>query len=169
MKLNRNWITPLVAGAFTVIAVTGVLMFFHLDTGTNKFVHEWLSWLLVVFVVIHGITNFSSIKKYALDRRGQFSIGFFIAVLAISFVQIGEKSAPSFVAPVHALAQASLTTFAQVAKISHEQLIQFLQEEGLNPQPNTQRISDLVGQDTKKQMDVISNILTKSGSLKPKV
>ena len=34
-------------GAFTLSAVTGVLMFFHLDSGLNKAAHEWLSWAMV--------------------------------------------------------------------------------------------------------------------------
>ncbi|EWS63204.1 hypothetical protein Y695_03563 [Hydrogenophaga sp. T4] len=37
---QRPWITPLVMGSFALSAVTGVLMFFHLDTGLNKAAHE---------------------------------------------------------------------------------------------------------------------------------
>ena len=42
MKLSRDWATPLTAGAFIVLAVTGLLMFFHLDRGLNHLAHEWL-------------------------------------------------------------------------------------------------------------------------------
>ena len=40
MKLQRDWATPLTIGAFGLLAVTGVLMFFHPDSGLNKAVHE---------------------------------------------------------------------------------------------------------------------------------
>lgn len=36
----REWATPLTIGSFLLIAVTGVLMFFHLDSGLNKLAHE---------------------------------------------------------------------------------------------------------------------------------
>lgn len=47
MKVSREWATPLTIGIFTLMAVTGILMFFHLDKGLNKTAHEWLGWLLV--------------------------------------------------------------------------------------------------------------------------
>ena len=42
MALQRQWTTPLVAGSFLLMGATGILMFFHWDTGLNKTVHEWL-------------------------------------------------------------------------------------------------------------------------------
>lgn len=44
MTISRNWATPLTIGSFLLMAVTGLLMFFHLDTGLNKAAHEWLGW-----------------------------------------------------------------------------------------------------------------------------
>lgn len=42
MALKRQWVTPLMAGSFILMATTGILMFFHLDSGLNKTAHEWL-------------------------------------------------------------------------------------------------------------------------------
>ncbi|NBW51152.1 MAG: DUF4405 domain-containing protein, partial [Betaproteobacteria bacterium] len=55
MKIGtqRPWITPAVIGSFTLLSVTGILMFFHLDSGLNKLAHEWLSWIFVIVVVLH--------------------------------------------------------------------------------------------------------------------
>lgn len=39
MAVQREWATPVAAGAFLLSAVTGVLIFFHIDSGLNKFVH----------------------------------------------------------------------------------------------------------------------------------
>jgi hypothetical protein len=36
---QRKWITPLVIDSFLLSAVTGVLMFFHLDVAWNKMAH----------------------------------------------------------------------------------------------------------------------------------
>ena len=54
MKLQRDWITPITMGAFGLLAVTGVLMFFHLDSGLNEAAHEWLSWVLLGGVALHA-------------------------------------------------------------------------------------------------------------------
>jgi hypothetical protein len=52
-EMKREWVTPLMIGAFILVTATGVLMFFHLDRGFNKFAHEWLSGLLLVGVALH--------------------------------------------------------------------------------------------------------------------
>ena len=59
MNLNpqRPWITPLVIGTFALMAVTGSLMFFHLDTGLNKTAHEWLGWAMVAAVLLHPLSR----------------------------------------------------------------------------------------------------------------
>mgnify|MGYP006339522549 CR=1 FL=1 len=54
MKLQRDWITPITMGAFGLLAATGVLMFFHIDSGLNEAVHEWLSWVLLGGVALHA-------------------------------------------------------------------------------------------------------------------
>ena len=40
MTIRREWITPITAGAFLLSAVTGILIFFHIGTGLNKFGQE---------------------------------------------------------------------------------------------------------------------------------
>ena len=63
MKLLRSWATPLTAGAFIVLATTGLLMFFHLDRGLNHFAHEWIGWILLLGVACHITANFSGFSK----------------------------------------------------------------------------------------------------------
>ena len=45
MKVSRDWATPVTIGSFGLMAITGLLMFFHLDSGLNKTAHEWLAGL----------------------------------------------------------------------------------------------------------------------------
>ena len=53
MAIERQWVTPLVAGSFLLMGVTGILMFFHWDSGLNKAAHEWLGWLMIIGVALH--------------------------------------------------------------------------------------------------------------------
>ena len=53
----RTWAGPLTIGSFGVVATTGILMFFHADSGSMKLAHEWLGWLLVLGVIAHVVLN----------------------------------------------------------------------------------------------------------------
>ena len=63
MAIKREWVTPIAAGGFLISAVTGVLMFFHLDTGLNKVAHEWLSW-----VFLGGVADLRGLARQVLSR-----------------------------------------------------------------------------------------------------
>lgn len=160
MNLRREWITPIAAGAFLLSAVTGVLIFFHIDTGLNKFVHEWLSWVLLGSVALHATANFSGFRNHLGTRRGQLLIGVFALVFLLSFIPVGRQSEPPFIAPIRALSQAPLTTLALVAQVSPEQLHERLAKAGLKPQSDQQSLSDLIGPDMKKQVHVLRTLLT---------
>ena len=56
MRTARQWATPITAGAALLLSVTGVLMFFHADTGLNKTAHEWLSWLFLAGTAVFSGT-----------------------------------------------------------------------------------------------------------------
>lgn len=159
MNLRREWITPLAVGSFLLSAVTGILIFFHIDTGLNKLAHEWLSWVLLGSVSLHVAVNFIGFKYHLNARRGQMLIGAFALVLLLSFIPAGKKSEPPFIAPIRALSQAPLTTLALVAHVSPEQLHERLAKAGLQPQSDQQSLSDLIGPDMKKQVHLLRTLL----------
>lgn len=160
MKMQREWVTPIAAGAFLLSAVTGVLIFFHVDSGLNKTAHEWLSWILLGAVVLHGIANWGGFKRHLGAVRGQVLMGVFALVLGLSFLGAGEGGEPPFVPPIRALASAPLTTLAEVARVTPEQLRQRLVEEGLPPGSDQQSLSDLVGPDIHRQVHILGALLT---------
>ncbi len=161
MNIQRKWITPVTAGAFLLSAVTGILIFFHLDSGANKPVNEWFVLLLIAAVILHATANFAGLKLHLATRRGQLLVGTFVAVLLASFAPIGNESGePPFVRPIRALAQAPLTTLAQVAQVTPEELRTRLSRAGIQPSSDAQSLSDLVGADTRKQIQVLGTVLT---------
>ena len=115
MKLQRDWVTPLTMGAFALLAVTGVLMFFHLDSGLNKVAHEWLSWVLVGGVALHVATNWLGVKRYLAGWKGRAVVVVFALLIGASFLPLGGADEPPFVGPIRALAGAPLPVLAQVA------------------------------------------------------
>jgi hypothetical protein len=164
MNLNphRNWITPLVIGAFALSAVTGVLMFFHLDSGLNKVAHEWLSWAMVAGVVLHVLVNSMAFKRYFQQRRSLAVMAVFALALAGSFASFGkQQSGPPFAAPIAALAHAPLPALAQVAGVSMDELNARLAQAKLPAGQADQSLADLVGGDLKAQIRALNQLLGK--------
>lgn len=161
MAIQREWVTPIAAGAFLLSAVTGVLIFFHVDSGLNKFAHEWLSWALLVGVALHVVANFGGFKRHLDARRGQVLMGAFALVLFLSFFGPGEKQEPPFAPPIRALSAAPLTTLAQVAGMTPGQLKTHLAEAGLQPVSDQQSLGELTGPDLRKQIRVMSTVFAK--------
>jgi hypothetical protein len=82
MKLNRNFVTPSITLVFLVVALTGVLMFFHLFDGYTEVVHEILGLFFVILTVFHIVLNWKALKIH-------FKKGVFIpAALAVAVVSI---------------------------------------------------------------------------------
>ena len=107
MNIQRSWATPIAAGAFLLSAVTGVLIFFHVDSGLNKAAHEWLSWLLLGGVVLHVLANLGGFKRHFATRGGLAVMGAFALVLALSFIAPAAKGEPPFMASVRAVFNAA--------------------------------------------------------------
>lgn len=125
------WATPVTMGAFVLLAVTGVLMFFHLDSGINKEVHEWLGWALVVGGLLHAVVHFGSVKRHLLRWQGAAVVGIFVAVLAGSFFISGEQGGGSPVkAVVMRLTEVPLEALAPAAGLQADEVVARVREAG---------------------------------------
>lgn len=64
MIINKKIATSLTSLVFLVIAVTGVLMYFHLFDKYTKSLHEIIGLVFVVFALFHVMFNFKAMKSY---------------------------------------------------------------------------------------------------------
>ncbi len=160
MPIDRKWITPLIAGAFLLSAATGVLIFFHLDSGANKLVHEWLSWVLLAGAGLHVTVNWKAFVKHVTGRPGMLVVGAFAVLLAVSFIPLRGKDGPPFAAPIRALAHTPLATLAQVAQIPPQELFARLAKAGVPATSEQQTLSNLVGEDPKRQLRVLQGVFS---------
>lgn len=159
MNIKREWATPITAGAFLLVGFTGILMFFHLDSGLNKVAHEWLSWVLVAGVVLHIVTNIRAFNGHLRSRLGRYLMGGFALVLALTFIPAGGDGPPAIAKPAVALAEVPLSVFAQVAGVSADELLTKLSEQGYQSATETQSITDVVGGDFGKRLHVMADLL----------
>ncbi|MCA0444747.1 MAG: DUF4405 domain-containing protein [Bacteroidetes bacterium] len=86
MTISKSWVTPITIGAFILMAVTGLLMFFEIETGYNKRAHEWFSLIFVAGALFHIWTSKNSFLYYFKTWKGIAFISFFVVVLALSFL-----------------------------------------------------------------------------------
>lgn len=128
----REWATPLTIGSFLLIAVTGVLMFFHLDSGLNKLAHEWLGWAMLAAVGLHAAMHLKSFKRHFTRPASLVVIGAFVALLAASFIAPpGKPSKPPHVLAAQAVLDAPLPQVAALAGKDTEALLAQLQAAGI--------------------------------------
>lgn len=160
MKIEKKWVTPLVTGSFLLVAITGILMFFHIDTGLNKVAHEWLGLIMVLGAVLHIVVNLKGFNQMFNNTVGKTIVGVFVLVLGLSFINLGgEGKEKPFMSSVEVLAKASVVDLAQVSHIDKKVLLDRLKSNGVSITDDTQSIKDMVGDDTHKQMEVLNAIL----------
>lgn len=85
MKPNRNYVTPFISLVFLVVAISGLLMLFHLFDGYTEVVHEILGLFFVVCAIFHIILNWKALKIHF--KKGVFLPALF-GVLTISAILI---------------------------------------------------------------------------------
>ncbi len=157
MQSIRKWATPLTMGAFILSGVTGVLMFFHLDTGLNKAAHEWLSWALVGGVGLHLAANWRAFSTYLRKPRAMAVVGAFVAVLAGSFVISGEGGGSPVAAVMGGMGRAPVERVIALTGEDTAAGFARLKAAGIEATPG-QTIGALAGGDRGRQAEILKVI-----------
>lgn len=94
MKLSRSFITPFITIIFFVIALSGLLMFFHIFDGYTEVVHEILGFFFIIFSVFHVILNWKALKIH-FKKRVFIQATFVVAAISILLV-VQQQNNPKF-------------------------------------------------------------------------
>lgn len=173
MNVSRDWVTPITMGAFALMSVTGVLMFFRLGPGLTGVAHEWLSWLFLAGVLGHVTANSMAFKRHFKSRRTLSIVGAFLIVLAaaMSFSLFAGKKPekePGWATPVRALAAVPLPLLAQVAQVSPEELKTRIAAAGVTgPVDDRSTVAALMGPDYEQQKNLLRKVLSPQTAAKP--
>jgi hypothetical protein len=148
MKVSRNWATPVTIGAFGLMSVTGMLMFFHWNTDLNKTAHEWLGWLMVIGVAAHAAANWPAFKRYFVaSPQGRLILAASLFVTCASFVPLpgSGTNLPPPVMAMKAVTRAPLATVAALSGKPVEEVIARLDSVGIKvPYPDA-TLDNIIG------------------------
>ncbi len=88
----KKFATPITIGGFFLMAVTGILMFFHADMALNKLAHEWLGFAFGAGGLLHLTAHYRSFFKYFLNVKTASLIAIFLVLLVGSFFAVVKQT-----------------------------------------------------------------------------
>ncbi|MEI6638132.1 MAG: DUF4405 domain-containing protein [Chlorobium sp.] len=161
----KSWATPLAVGAFTISAVTGLLIFFDIEIGLVEPTHKWLSWLLVSGVALHVVSNWKQFTSYFSKKPAIGIIGAALIVTIASVLPVfgekEEKENPAKMA-AYALASSSIETVAQVVKTTPTALVEQLGKKGIVVNDTAATVEQIAKSNGKEPKEVLGDILALS-------
>jgi len=63
-KDARTNLNPSLVITFLIVAVTGVMMLFHMGIGGIKHLHEWMSVVFLILGIVHLYLNWNPLRAY---------------------------------------------------------------------------------------------------------
>lgn len=131
MKLSRSFITPLITIIFLVVALSGLLMFFHIFDGYTEVVHEILGVIFVVFSVLHIILNWKALKIHFKKRVFILST-IVVAVISILLVIQQQKSPKFDTILIERITNAPIEDVLKVLQVDSIVVVKRLEENGIS-------------------------------------
>lgn len=158
----KSWATPLAVGTFVIMAVTGILLFFHVEIGLIEPVHKWASWAFVAGALFHLIANWKAFTHYFSSKPALAIICTGVLVMVASLLPFGEKEEGGNPAKMaaYALGSSSLETVALVVKSTPEALSTQLAGKGIVVSSATATIEQIAKSNGKEPKEVLADILS---------
>jgi len=130
MKLTRNFITPLITIIFFVVALSGLLMLFHVFDGYTEVVHEIFGLFFVVFSVLHVIINWKALKIH-FKKRIFVLATIVVAVISILLV-VQQQNSPKFdTILIERITNAPIKEVLKVLQVDSIEAVKKLEENGI--------------------------------------
>ncbi|MGK6355660.1 hypothetical protein ACMGDH_10595 [Sphingomonas sp. DT-207] len=128
----RTWATPPTIGCFMLIAGTGLLIFFGVETDLTAGIHRWFSWLFLIGVAGHIVGNARPLRNHLKTEWGIASMAFFATVLAVSLSMAGSQGGSDLEESVKdALIDAPVASLAPLVRATPAVLVARLQAKGV--------------------------------------
>ena len=153
---TRTWSTPLIMGSALVVAISGVMLFYHLQSGLVKSMHEWLGLLFVAAIVLHVLNHWMPVSRYLKNRQALGIIAVVVITAAGWIITNGtteENPAKRLFAKAQ---QAPLSAIAGLQSEPVEHIVGRLQMAGITVISEQQSVADIATKNRRNPMELIS-------------
>jgi len=171
MFIKREWATPWVIGAFLLSGVTGITLFFKVNTQLGQLAHEYLGLVFIVAILTHLVPGFLNVKRYFRSPKALVIIGVYALILLATFVpfgppkQSGDKNTLRLF--LDAAMNAPLQDVAKIVGRDPNDLIKQLQANGYDIKSPSESIIDSSGSGPTRQLRGLSAISIIMGQAPP--
>lgn len=159
----RMWATPLTIGAFALSAISGVMIFFHVNSAFVKVIHEWGSWFLVIGGLLHVVCSWQSFVRYFSKPAAKAIMTVFAILIIMFFIPIGgnterhgRKLPPTFLS--RALPEASFAAVAGIARHNPDELMKEFESKGVVVKDGKESIRDIATSNNKEYVEILNMI-----------
>jgi hypothetical protein len=158
MLIKREWATPLAIGGFLLSALTGISLFFRVNTELGNIVHKFLGPLFVVGILCHITVNFAGFRRHLQQTTARIIIGIYALIIIAAFLPIGatENSQGQL---INAAMNAPLKDLAVVVKRDPQIMLKKLQAEGVNISSIEQSIESAIPDNWDRRLAVLSKAM----------
>lgn len=165
MNRMRKWATPLVVGTFALVAVSGVLMFFHAASPFAREAHEVLSLVLVAAALVHTLAN---VKGLGVALRPWLARGFVAVFVVLAVVAAipaqsggrdGRREGPPEFRVVEVVMDAPLDRIAVLLERSPADLAKAMEREGLKLPGEKASVREIARANEREPRAVLAAIL----------
>lgn len=145
----RSWATPLVVGSFLLMGASGVAMFFHVETGLMKGLHEWAGWILLLGAGAHLWLNRRAFSSYFRRPVAVGIMGVGAVLVGLSLLPLAPDGGPGATveAVLGAVGRAPVSVLAELTGQEVEAVVAALDAAGLPGAGAESTLADLAGED----------------------
>lgn len=130
----RKWVTPLTMGAFLLTAATGLGLFFEVEGGFVKPIHEWFSLTLVLGGALHVFDHWKGIRNHLSSPWGKAFVAAGVAMLVVAVLPAPERTPwPSMAKMNDALGRATVAEVARLGNVPADSVLAGLKAGGCRP------------------------------------
>jgi hypothetical protein len=133
------------------------MIFFHVQLGAAKVLHEWFSWCLVIGGLFHVLGSWQPFVRHFSRPLGKVIVGAFAVLIIAAFLPLGggqQKGMP----PQKLAGMLSNTPIANVAVVAAQQpddVIKELAAKGIVVQGKEQTIREIAKANGKQSAEIL--------------
>lgn len=163
-RFPRKVITPITGALSLVIGISGVMLFFHFAEGLVKGVHEWLGMAFAAVMLLHLAINWKAFKHHFSKPTAWVGTGM-VSALSVMFL-VASLSGTPHENPTRSIMRLIETTavsdLAPVFKINQSDLIQKLDQAGVEIETGRETLQELEGKSGVDARRLIAALVSRS-------